>query len=420
MRFLYTVLLWLALPFASAVVAWRGLGDRRYWRGWSARFGKVPRGSGAGVWIHAVSVGEVQAALALISALRQVQPERELWLSSATPAGRARAEAALGDSVAISYAPYDLPWMLRRALRRFKPALLIVVETEIWPNQLAECARAAVPVVFASARVSERSTRRYQQCGALIRPALAAVVTVAAQSATDAERFVRLGVPAARAHVCGNIKFDRMLDPAITARAAALRVRYAASRFLWVAGSTHAGEERAALAAHQQLLRSTAAVLVLAPRHAPRFAEVAAMLASQGVRFVRRSEAASAGEPADVVLLDTIGELSDFYAAADLAFVGGSLVEIGGHNLLEPAQLGVATLSGPHQFSSPEIAKALLDARAVRIVADAEELSSVVSALAADPAARSALGEAARRAVAANRGALERVIALVGSLLAAR
>jgi 3-deoxy-D-manno-octulosonic-acid transferase len=419
-RFFYTLLLCLAFPFVSAMVAWRGLRDRRYWHGWLERFGNAPRSEANGLWIHAVSVGEVQAALALVGALREAQPERPIWLSSATPAGRERALAVAGESVAISYAPYDLPWMLQRALRRFRPSLLIVVETEIWPNLLAECARSAVPVLFASARVSERSTRRYERFASLIRPALAAVVTVAAQSAADAERFVRLGVRRERAVVCGNIKFDRVQDPGITARAHALRERYAAECFLWVAGSTHPGEESAAIAAHQQLLKRQAAVLVLAPRHAPRFAQVAALLAAQGARFVRRGDPVEAGTAFDYVLLDTIGELSDFYAAADLAFVGGSLAEVGGHNLLEPAQLGIATLTGPHLFNAPEIARALLEAGAVRIVADADELEGAVSALAADPAARSALGEAARSVVAANRGALARVIALAESLIAAR
>jgi 3-deoxy-D-manno-octulosonic-acid transferase len=419
-RGLYTLLLWLALPFVSAVVAWRGLADRRYWQGWSARFGAAPRGAGGGVWVHAVSVGEVQAAVGLIGALRSAQPGRALWLSSATPAGRARAREALGDEVAVSYAPYDLPWALRSALQRFRPALLIVVETEIWPNLLAECARAGVPVVFASARVSERSTRRYQRFPDLIRPALAAVVTIAAQSAADAARFVRLGVPAERAVVCGNIKFDRLIDPAIAARGVALRARYAGARFVWVAGSTHPGEEQAALAAHAQLLDLQPALLVLAPRHAPRFEEVATLLRSHGMRFVRRSEPQAEPSAADVVLLDTIGELSDFYAAADLAFVGGSLVGVGGHNLLEPAQIGVATLSGTHQFNAPEVALALREAHAVRIVANAAELAAAVSALAADPAARTALAEAARAVVAANRGALARVLALIEPLLATR
>jgi 3-deoxy-D-manno-octulosonic-acid transferase len=343
-----------------------------------------------------------------------------LWLSSATPAGRARAREALGDEIAVSYAPYDLPWALRSALRRFRPALLIVVETEIWPNLLAECARAGVPVVFASARVSERSTHRYQRFPNLIRPALAAVVTIAAQSAADAARFVRLGVPTERAVVCGNIKFDRPIDPAISMRGLALRARYAGPRFVWVAGSTHPGEEQAALAAHVQLLDLQPAVLVLAPRHAPRFEEVATLLRSRGMRFVRRSEPPAETAAADVVLLDTIGELSDFYAGADLAFVGGSLVGVGGHNLLEPAQLGVATLSGTHQFNAPEVALALREAHAVRIVANAAELAAAVSALAADPAARTALGEAARAVVAANRGALTRVLALIEPLLATR
>jgi len=402
------------------VVAWRGLRDRRYWHGWSERFGAAPRSSGGGLWVHAVSVGEVQAALGLVGVLRAAQPARALWLSSATPAGRTRAREALGAEVAVSYAPYDLPWALRSALRRFRPALLLVVETEIWPNLLAECARAALPVIFVSARVSERSTRRYQRFPGLIRPALAAAVTIAAQSAADAERFVRLGVPAERAVVCGNIKFDRGSDPQIGSRGAALRARYGAGRFLWVAGSTHPGEELAAIAAHKQLLDLQPGLLVLAPRHAPRFEEVAALVRAQGLRLVRRSDAQAEASGADVLLLDTIGELSDFYAAADLAFVGGSLVGVGGHNLLEPAQLGVATLSGPHQFNAPEVVSALREAHAVRIVANASELAAAVIALAADPEARAALGQAARAVVAANRGALMRVLALVEPLLAAR
>lgn len=420
MRRIYTLLLWLALPFVSIVVAWRGLRDRRYWQGWCERFGAAPRSSGGGLWVHAVSVGEVQAALGLVGELRAAQPARALWLSSATPAGRARARAALPNEVTVSYAPYDLPWALRAALRRFRPALLIVIETEIWPNLLAECARAAVPVIFVSARVSERSTRRYQRFPGLVRPAFTAAVTIAAQSAADAARFVRLGVPAQRAIVCGNIKFDRLSDPEIAARGAALRARYAGQRFLWVAGSTHPGEEQAAVAAHAQLLDLQPAVLVLAPRHAPRFEEVAALLRAQGMHFVRRSDPQANASAADVVLLDSIGELNEFYAAADLAFVGGSLVGVGGHNLLEPAQLGVATLSGPHQFNAPEVASALLEAHAVRIVANAAELAAAVSALAGDPAARAALGHAGRAVVTANRGALTRVLALIEPLLAKR
>jgi 3-deoxy-D-manno-octulosonic-acid transferase len=420
MRGLYTLLLCLALPFVSALVAWRGLADRRYWHGWRARFGAVPRSGGGGLWVHAVSVGEVQAALALVGALRSAHPGRALWLSSATPAGRTRAREALASEIAVSYAPYDLPWALRAALRRFRPALLLVIETEIWPNLLAECARAGVPVIFASGRVSERSTRRYERFPGLVRPAFRAAVTIAAQSAADAARFVRLGVPAERALVCGNIKFDRPSDPELATRGAALRARYAGGRFLWVAGSTHAGEEQALLAAHAQLRARQPALLVLAPRHAPRFDEVASLLRAQGVRFVRRSDLQAETSVAEVLLLDTIGELSDFYAAADLAFVGGSLVNVGGHNLLEPAQLGVATLSGPHQFNAPEVVAALRASHAVRIVANAAELAQMVCLLAADPAARSALGQAGRAVVAANRGALTRVLALVEALLAAR
>ena len=433
MRTLYTLLATLALPFASLVVLWRGLRERAYWRGWGARFGggaALP-GAARGLWVHAVSVGEVQAATSLVMALRKSWPALPLAVTSATPAGRERAREAFGADAAVDvrYAPYDLPWTLRAALRRLRPALLVIMETELWPNLLHECARAGVPVLVASARVSARSAARWARFRALLQPALGAAVTVAAQTPADAGRFESLGVPAGRIHVCGNIKFDRTPGAAVRERAQQLRARYAAARPLWVAGSTHAGEERAALEAHAVLRAARGdALLVLAPRHRPRFGEVAALLEASGLAWLRRSatagDAAQAGAAtaiagnAAVLLLDTIGELEEFYAAADVAFVGGSLVPIGGHNLLEPAALGVATLTGPYQHNAPDIAQLLGEAGALQFVGDAAELGAVLVRLLADAAGRSRMAAAAQAAVAANRGALAKVLALVSDLLA--
>ena len=435
MRWLYTLLAALALPFANLVVLWRGLRERAYWRGWGERFGRgAPlAGAGQGLWVHAVSVGEVQAAASLVAALRAEWPALPLVVTSATPAGRARACEAFGAGagagagasagVDARYAPYDLPWTLRAALRRFRPALLLIMETELWPNLLHECVRARVPVIIASARLSARSAARWAQFRALLQPAMSNVVTVAAQSAVDAQRFESLGVPSARIQVCGNIKFDRTPGTQMRQRGQALRSRYAAARPLWVAGSTHPGEERAALAAHVALRAAHGdALLVLAPRHRPRFDEVAALLEESGLIWMRHSAADGAADGAaasiSVLLLDTIGELENFYAASDVAFVGGSLVPIGGHTLLEPAALGVATLTGLHQRNAPDIARLLDESGCLQFVADGAGLGAALIRLLGDDALRARRAAAGQATVAANRGALGKVLALVRERLA--
>lgn len=418
-RRLYTLLLRLACPFALLLLVWRARREPGALRGFGARLGLgAALGTSGNLWVHAASVGEVQAAAALIDALRTEFPQRALVLTCATPAGRARAEALCGSIADVRYAPLDLPGSLVRAFRRLRPGLLVILEAEIWPNLLAACARGNVPVVFASARISARSAAAWARWPGLLRPLLAHGVAVAAQSEADAERYRGLGVPAAAVVVAGNIKFDRAPLPDSAARGARLRERYAPGRPLWVAGSTREGEEALVLAAARTVAqRCPGAVLVLAPRHPPRFAEVGAAVAAAGCGLIRHSGGAPLpGEP-QVVLLDTIGELVDFYAAADVAFVGGSLVPAGGHNLLEPAALGVPVIAGPHQFNAPDIARALQAGGALTIVADAAALAAAVADLLGDAGARALQGAAARAAVAANRGALQRIVALVRSVL---
>ncbi|MFI4869186.1 MAG: lipid IV(A) 3-deoxy-D-manno-octulosonic acid transferase [Steroidobacterales bacterium] len=415
MRRVYTLLLYLALPVASLVVLVRGLREREYWRGWQQRFGFGPPRAGGGVWVHAVSVGEVQAAAVLIEALRARLPGDEITLSCATPTARARGRALLPD-LDVRYAPYDLPGSVRRCLAVLRPRLLIVLETELWPNLLHETQRAGVPILIASARVSARSARIYQRLPGLLRASLAGGVWVGAQTDADAQRFAALGVPPARLAVVGNIKFDRNVLPGQLERGAQLRARYAGARALWVAGSTHAGEEQIVLEAHRRLLEQAPGVLlILAPRHPQRFEAAAAAVAARGLAFARRSAEASTDGCA-VLLLDTLGELADFYAAADVAFVGGSLVPVGGHNLLEPAALGLPVLSGPQQFNSPELARALSERGALTIVHDAAELAAALARLLADPQARAQQGAAGRAAIDANRGALERLLGLIERL----
>jgi len=362
----------------------------------------------------------VQACAPLVSALARRHPDLPLTVTTLTPTGAARARALFGNLAQVRYLPYDLPGAVRRFLRRLQPRLAVIFETELWPNLYRECGRRRIPLVLASARISVRSADRYRRLGALFRETLARTAVVAAQGAADAERFRSLGADPASTHVTGNIKFDFELPPDIAARGARLRAQYAQQRPLWVAGSTHGGiEEQAVLAAQQQVRRQHAdALLVLAPRHPPRFDEVAQALRTAAVSFVRRSAADSLSDSGcAVLLLDSLGELLDFYAAADLAFVGGSLAPIGGHNLLEPAALGVPILTGPDNHNSAEIARLLIARGAAHVVHDGTELGTRVSELLADPAARERMGAAGRASVDSNRGALEKLLALIEPLL---
>jgi len=421
LRFLYLLAVYIATPVVSALFLWRGLRARSYWHNFSERFGFGSRLAPRGVWLHAVSVGEVQACAPLVNALSRRHPDLPLTVTTLTPTGAARARALFGNLAQVRYLPYDLPGAVRRFLRRLQPRLAVIFETELWPNLYRECGRRRIPLVLASARISARSVGRYQRLGALFRDTLARTAVVAAQGAGDAERFRALGADPASTHVTGNIKFDFELPEGLAARGAQLRARYAAGRPLWVAGSTHGGNEEPAVLEAQQRVRSAhpGTLLVLAPRHPPRFDEVAQALHASGFEFVRRSAGAESGSDAGcaVLLLDTLGELLDFYAAADVAFVGGSLAPVGGHNLLEPAALGVPVLTGPSYSNSEEIARLLIARGAAEVVHDAAELGTRASELLGDPAARERMGAAGRASVDSNRGALAKLLALIEPLL---
>ena len=418
MRLLYLLTAYLAVPLVSAMLLWRGLRDRAYWHNFSERFGYGATQQPGGVWVHAVSVGEVQACAALVSALRRRHPQLPLTVTTFTPTGAARARALFGDRALVRYVPFDLPGGVRRFLTRVQPSLAVIFETELWPHLYRACAQRRIPLVLASARISARSLDRYQRLGRLFHETLGQVALIAAQGPADAERFRALGAAADSTHVTGNLKFDFELPPDIGERGAALRAQFADARPIWVAGSTHGGGEEQALVDTVRRLRESVphALLVMAPRHPQRFAEAAQTLLQAGVRFARRSQGADSAA-CEVLLLDTLGELLDFYAAADVAFVGGSLVPVGGHNLLEPAALGLPILTGPHNFNGADIARLLIERGGAEVVRTPAELAARLRVLLTDPAARARMGEAARACLSGNRGALEKLLSLIEPLL---
>ena len=417
-RRLYTAALWGLAPLALGRLWLRGTRMPAYRERVGERLGRTPPRTGPpAVWVHAVSVGEVQAALPLIERLRRELPGLPLVVTTVTPTGSERVRERLGSAVHHCYLPYDLPASVGRFLDRVRPAVGVIMETELWPNLYAACEARGVPVVVANARLSPRSWRGYRRLGRLARETLRRVTVVAAQSEADAERFRALGAHPERVHVTGSLKFDLATPASLVESGEALRRVWGPNRPVWVAGSTHEGEEEAALAAHRTLLeRWPEALLVLVPRRPERFERVAALVRRAGFRLARRS-AGAWDERAQVLLGDTMGELRLFYAAADAAFVGGSLVPHGGHNPLEAAALGRPVAYGPHTFNFDEIARLLVEEGAARRVGDAGELAATLAGWLADAAARTAAGERGRLAVARNRGALDRLWTLLAPLL---
>ena len=420
MRFLYSALLYLVTPLLLARLFWRGLAQREYWHRIGERFGFVPRsGHGVSVWVHAVSVGESVAALSLIETLVAAHPPRSVLVTTTTPTGSARVRAALGDRVLHTYTPYDLPDVVARYIVRMRPRRVIVMETELWPNLFRALARERIPIVIANARLSPRSFANYLRIRSSMKRILADCRLIAAQSEPDAQRFCRLGADPARVEVTGNLKFDQALPAAQLAAGAQWRKAWGADRPVWCAASTHEGEEAIALRAHAALLeREPRSLLLLVPRHPQRFEAVARLCEKSGLKFARRSvlklpeDAAKLAE-ANVLLGDSMGELNTCFGASDVALVAGSFVPVGGHNVLEPAAAGVPVLFGPHMFNFEQARSVLLDAGAARQLTVEAQLAPALAELLGDPPLRKEMGRAGRAVMAANRGALQRLLALL-------
>lgn len=418
MRILYNLLIYLLQIPIAAYWLLRSIAKRSYRSKIGQRLGFGYPELDSCIWIHAVSVGEVQAAVPLVREIARRFPGRSLLVTTVTPTGAERVEALFGDTVTHSYIPFEMPVAVDHFFAAVKPELALVMETEIWPNLYRACGVRDIPLILVSARISPRSVGGYRRFMPLFRETLSHGIIIAAQSEADADRFRALGASPIRTWVTGSIKFDIELPAGLAERGRAFRAQTFGDRPVWVAASTHDREEQKVLDAHRRVQeKHPDALLVLVPRHPERFAEVGELVTKLGFNCVPRTGGQACNAETEVFLGDTMGELPLFYAASDVAFVGGSLVKIGGHNLLEPAALGLPIVSGPHVFNAQEIADMFADLGACRIVDNPAELANAISELLGNKTLAAELGSQGRELLQQNRGALARLLGLLEPLL---
>ena len=408
MRFLYSFLVAFSTPFVLLYFAMRGIKDRAYLFRWGERFGWVqPRKMAGGILLHAASMGEYNAASPLIRALLRIYPEYPLIVTTLTPTGSERVSKDLGSRVFHSYIPLDLPGAVKRFLNRANPRLIIVMETEIWPNLYLQAQRRDIPLMIANARLSETSVRQYQRFSTLADEVLRPVALIGAQSKEDAERMIQCGASAEHTEMTGNLKFDLQVPASLLEQGEALRARWNPARPVLVAGSTHEADESVMFPAFVNLLNIMPdALLIVVPRHPERFTAAAQAARAAGLRVELHSEGEACSEQAQCFVIDTMGALMTYYACADAVFVGGSMGEQGGHNVLEPAALGKPVMVGPNTVNSKDIVAELIDCGAAVCVSDQQEFQTSAENLLADGLLRDQMGQAGLALMERNRGAL--------------
>jgi 3-deoxy-D-manno-octulosonic-acid transferase len=412
---LYTLLLYLLLPYILFHLLWRSRRQPEYLRHVGERFGFY-RGEPSTplIWLHAVSVGETRAAVPLVAQLLAHYPKHRILLTHMTPTGRETGRQLFGDRVLQCYLPYDFPFAAQRFLRHFRPEIGLLMETEIWFNLVQACKKTGVPLLLVNARMSEKSARKYGRFRTLSRDSLQSLAAIAAQTETDARRLTELGAPAVR--ITGNLKFDVAVPQSAIDLGENLRQRFGAARPVFLAASTREGEEALIMEALARI-DIPDLLVVIVPRHPQRFGQVAALLAQRGIRFQRRSEDQPVAPETQMLLGDSMGEMFAYYAACDIAFIGGSLLPLGGQNLIEAAAMGKPVLIGPHTFNFAEVSELAVQAGAARRVANADELMLSVGDLLKAPEKIKAMSVAALAFADSHRGATERLITLVNEVL---
>jgi 3-deoxy-D-manno-octulosonic-acid transferase len=419
MRLVYSIALYLSMPFILLHFTIRGLKDRGYLRRWRERFAFYQQPQpGPGIVIHAASVGELNAATPLIHELGKAHGTWPLSITTFTPTGASRARSVFGEKAFLAYAPLDLPGTVKKFFDFMQPRLLVIMETEIWPNLYHEARQRNIPILMANARLSVKSLKGYKRFGGLTRIALEAVSHLAAQSRADADRLISCGAHPDRVFVGGNLKFDISIPDGLADQALALRKQWGPDRPVLIAGSTHEEDDVAVLNA-LGIIRKVVSdpLLIIAPRHPERFSPVARLATGMGLRTERYSEGKACSSRADCFVIDTMGELMTYYACSDVALIGGSFGQAGGHNPLEAAALAKPVIVGPDTDNFTEITIRLAEAGAAFRVGDAGELGREAAALLLDPEKGRAMGQAGLQLVRQGKGALQHTLGVINRLL---
>ena len=416
MRLFYTLVVYFLTPFVLLRLFYLSLKNPAYRLRWQERLGffSWTNDDKPVLWIHAVSVGEVNAATPIINRLLEQYPGYQILVTTVTPTGAITVEQHFGKDVTHLYLPYDLPFAVKQFLKNIQPSLLITMETEIWPNLYHACKYSNIPILIINARLSEKSTKGYRLVSELMRQTLMKVNVIAAQTRKDAERFISFGANKNKVFVTGNLKFDITIPHSITEQAESLKRYFSVNRPVWIAASTQEGEEEIILKAHKAVLKEYPdAILILAPRHPVRVNKVAQLCDSAGIKYVRRTEQQTFSPELNVYILDTLGELQLHYAASQLAFVGGSLVNTGGQNMMEPASLGLPVISGRHTYNFTEITQLLSEQEALILVSDEHQLANEVCELLGDANRRHNIGERGRQVIESNKGNINSLMEII-------
>ncbi|MGR8998866.1 MAG: lipid IV(A) 3-deoxy-D-manno-octulosonic acid transferase [Gammaproteobacteria bacterium] len=419
MRAFYSFLFYLFIPIVLLRLIWRSFKAPAYRYRWRERFAfynkKYPQGV---IWFHAVSVGEAEALFPLIRQIQKQHPDVKLLITTTTPTGSARVKAVMRETVEHVYLPYDIPWAVNRFIQCFKPKLAVIMETEIWPNLFAYCGKTGIPLYIINARLSEKSSRGYQKIPSLVHPALAQVNLIATQTQDDANRFIAVGAENDKVKTLGNIKFDIEIPQATIDQGLQLKADLFGGRFVWLIASTHKDEEILFLPIYKAIKQKIPELLlVIVPRHPERFADVKKLCEQHQLNVVLRTAGEGIYTATDVYLVDTMGELKMLYAAADIAFVGGSMVPAGGHNILEAAAIGIPVLFGPYMANFKEIASGALNQGAAIQCQNADEIMNKILSLYKQPAYREALAERGKAFVSQNQGAIARICEILAQII---
>lgn len=416
MRSLYTLIIYLFVPFVLARLYFLGFKNPAYRTRWQERFGFFTwkKQNKPVLWIHAVSVGEVNAAKPVISKLLEQYSNYLILVTTVTPTGAYTINQHFPEDITHLYLPYDLPFSVKRFINLVKPSVLITMETEIWPNLYQSCCLSNIPILIVNARLSEKSSKGYQLVSSLMKQTLSKVSIIAAQTKNDAERFISFGANKEKVVIAGNLKFDITIPHSISEQAESLKRYFSVNRPVWIAASTQDGEEEIILKAHQEVLKKHPnTILILAPRHPERVSKVSSLCDATKLKYLKRTEGKSFSDEYNLYILDTLGELQLHYAASQIAFVGGSLVNTGGQNMMEPASLGLPVISGPYTYNFTEVTQLLTENNALIVVSSAEELAMEVSVMLSDANHRHNMGEKGRKVIEDNKGNLKRLMEII-------